>query len=110
MQIEEAFRDTKNAKLGVSLEFACSRTPERFDILLLIGALIIYILWCMGFAAEQLNYHLLLQANTEKNRRVLSHVYLGREVVDDERYKIDDEVIIWVLYALPNLVIRLDNL
>ena len=110
MQIEEAFRDTKNAKLGVSLELACSRTPERFDILLLIGALIIYILWCMGFAAEQLNYHHSLQANTEKNRRVLSHVYLGREVVDDERYKIDDEVIIWVLYELPNLVIRLSNL
>jgi hypothetical protein len=31
-------------------------------------------------------------------------------VVDDERYKIDDEVIIWVLYELPNLVMRLDNL
>jgi hypothetical protein len=31
-------------------------------------------------------------------------------VVDDERYKIDDEVIIWVLYELPNLVTRLGNL
>ena len=110
MQIEEAFRDTKNAKLGISLEFANSRTPERFDILLLIGALIIYILWCIGFAAEQLKYHYSLQANTLKNRRVLSHVYLGREVIDDERYKVDDEVVIWVLNELPNLVIRLGNL
>lgn len=107
MQIEEAFRDTKNAKLGISLEFANSRTPDRFDILLLIGALILYILWCIGFAAEQLKYHHSLQANTEKNRRVLSHIYLGREVVNDPRYKVDDEVIFWVLHELPNLVIRL---
>ena len=110
MQIEEAFRDTKNAKLGVSLEFANSRTPERFNILLLIGALILYILWCIGFAAEQLNFHHSLQANTVKNRRVLSHIYLGREVIDDKRYKVDDDVIIWVLNELPNLVVRLDNL
>ena len=110
MQIEEAFRDTKNAKLGVSLEFANSRSPERFDILLLIGALILYILWRIGFAAEQLNYHHSLQANTEKSRRVLSHIYLGREAVNDLRYEVDDEVIIWVLYKLPNLVIRLVSL
>lgn len=110
VQIEEAFRDTKNAKLGVSLEFANSKTPERFDILLLIGALMIYILWCIGFAAEKLKYHHSLQANTVKDRRVLSHVYLGREVIDDERYKVDDAVIIWVFHELPNLVMRLDNL
>lgn len=110
MQIEEAFRDTKNAKLGVSLEFANSRTAERFDILLLIGALILYILWCIGFAAEQLNYHHLLQANTVKNKRVLSHIYLGREVIDDERYKVDDDIMIWVLNELPNLTMKLSNL
>jgi hypothetical protein len=110
MQIEESFRDTKNAKLGVSLEFANSRSPERFDILLLIGALMIYILWCTGFVAEQLNYHQSLQANTVKDRRVLSHVYLGRMVIDDERYKIEDDVIVWVLHELPNLVMRLGNL
>jgi len=110
MQIEEAFRDTKNAKLGVSLEFANSRTAERFDILLLIGALILYILWCIGFAAEQLNYHRLLQANTVKKKRILSHIYLGREVIDDDRYKVDDDIIIWVLNELPNLIMKLSNL
>ena len=110
MQIEEAFRDTKNAKLGMSLEFANSRSPERFDILLLIGALILYILWCIGFAAEQLNLHHSLQANTEKRRRVLSHIYLGREIVNDGRYIVDDAFIIWVLHELPTLVIRLGSL
>lgn len=110
MQIEEAFRDTKNAKLGMSLEFANSRSPERFDILLLIGALILYILWCIGFAAEQLNLHHSLQANTEKRKRVLSHIYLGREIVNDGRYIVDDAFIIWVIHELPNLVIRLGSL
>lgn len=110
MQIEAAFIDTKNAKLGMSLEFANSRSPERFDILLLIGPLILYILWCIGFAAEQLNLHHSLQANTEKNRRVLSYIYLDREVVNDERYTVDDEFIIWALHELPNLAIRLGRL
>lgn len=36
MQIEEAFRDTKNTKLVISLEFANSQSPKRFDIWLLI--------------------------------------------------------------------------
>lgn len=110
MQIEESFRDTKNAKLGMSLEFANSKTAERFDILLLVGALTQYVLWCMGFAAEQLKMHYSLQANTIKTRRVLSHIYLGREVVKDARYKVDDEYLIWVLHELPNLTIKLDLL
>lgn len=108
--MKKHFEVHKNAKLGITLEFANSRTPDRFDILLLIGALIIYILWCIGFAAEQLNYYHSLQANTVKEWRILLHVYLGREVIDDERYKVDDKVIIWVLHELPNLVTRLSNL
>jgi hypothetical protein len=37
MQIEENFRDTKNGRVGISLEYANSKTPERFDNLLLAG-------------------------------------------------------------------------
>jgi len=65
---------------------------------------------CIEFAAEQLNLHHSLQANTEKRRRVSSHIYLGREVVNDGRYIVDDEFIIWVLHELPNLVILLGSL
>ncbi len=66
--------------------------------------------WTVQFVAEQLNFHHSLQANTVKKRRVLSHIYLGREVIDDERYTVDDEFIIWVLHELPNLIMRLGNL
>ncbi|MEI8707209.1 transposase [Pseudoalteromonas sp. B62] len=48
MQIEENFRDTKNNKLGIGLECANSRSVNRFDNLLLIAALILYLLWCIG--------------------------------------------------------------
>jgi len=51
MQIEEAFRDINNAKLGMSHEFANSRSHERFDIQLLIGTLNLYILWCICHSA-----------------------------------------------------------
>ena len=51
---------------------------------------------------KRINFHHSLQANTLKNRRVLSHIYIGREVIDDERYTVDDEFIIWVLHELPN--------
>ena len=85
----------------MSLEFSNSRSPERFDILLLIGAFILYILWCIGFVAEQLNLHHSLQANTEKRRCVLSLIYLDREVVNDRRYIVDDAFIICVIHELP---------
>ena len=44
MQIEENFRDTKINKLGIGLACANSRSVERFDNLLLITALILYLL------------------------------------------------------------------
>ena len=110
MQIEESFRDTKNAKLGISLSFANSRSVERFDNLLLIAALMLFILWCIGYAVSALKGDSALQANTEKKRRVLSYIYLGREVVDDRRYEPDEMVIVYVYSQLSLLAIQIDNL
>ena len=110
MQIEESFRDTKNAKLGISLSFANSRSAERFDNLLLIAALMLFILWCIGYAVSALKGDSALQANTEKKRRVLSYIYLGREVVDDRRYEPDEMVIVYVYSQLSLLSIQIDNL
>ncbi|MFT5003982.1 MAG: hypothetical protein ACI952_002343 [Flavobacteriales bacterium] len=45
MQIEENFRDSKNNKLGIGLECARLRSTKRFDNLLLIAALILFVLW-----------------------------------------------------------------
>ena len=110
MQIEESFRDTKNAKLGISLTFSNSRSAERFDNLLLIAALMLFILWCVGYAVSALKGDSALQANTEKRRRVLSYIYLGREVVGDARYEPDELIIVYVYSQLSLLAIQIDNL
>lgn len=110
MQIEESFRDTKNARLGLSLEYARSKSPERYDNLLLIAALILLILWCIGYAACQLSYQNKLQANTVSKRNVLSTIFVGREVIDDARYNIDGSSIIAVMKKLSELVVQLSDL
>lgn len=110
MQIEESFRDTKNSKLGISLEYANSRSAQRFDNLLLVAAMILFVLWSLGFASDKLNQQRLLQANTEKKRRVLSYIYLGREVIDDYRYCPDEPLLIFVYSQLSELAIGYEDL
>jgi len=110
MQIEENFRDTKNGRVGISLEYANSKTPERFDNLLLVAALTLYALWCMGYVAALRDDHLLLQANNIKHRTVLSYIYLGREVVDDNRYRPSAEEFVFVYSQLYQLTINVGDL
>ena len=61
---------------------------EEYDVMsnvrngtLLIAALATVCLWWVGLIAEQANWHRQFQANTVRDRRVLSVPYLGREVV-----------------------------
>lgn len=110
MQIEESFRDTKNTKLGIRLEQANSRSASRYDNLLLVASMILYVLWCLGFTSDKLNQQRLLQANTEKKRRVLSYIYLGREVVDDNRYCPDEPLLIYVYSQLSELAAKYGDL
>ena len=56
----------------MGLESARSRSIKRFDNLLLIAALILFVLWCLGYAATMKKYNYSLQANTIKHRAVLS--------------------------------------
>ncbi len=44
MQIEENFRDPKSTWLGLGLEYARSKSPQRYDNLLLIAALVMFVL------------------------------------------------------------------
>jgi hypothetical protein len=52
MQIEQTFRDIKNAQFGLGLSQSQTRDPLRFSILLLIGALAMYALWIIGLTAQ----------------------------------------------------------
>jgi hypothetical protein len=77
MQIEEAFRDLKNSRNGFSLRQCRSFHAERLNIALLIATLAMLVLWLFGIAAKQKNLHYSYQTNTEKNRDVLSNVFIG---------------------------------
>ena len=110
MQIEKNFRDTKNNKLGIGLECAQSRRTKRFDNLLLIAALILFVLWCLGYAAPMKKYNYSLQANTIKHRAVLSFITIGREIVDDDRYKVAIDEFNHVLSRISKLTINIADL
>ena len=85
MQIEEAFRDLKSTRFGLSLELHRSYHVQRVQMLLLIAALALLVAWVMGKATELTHQHRHYQANTVKDRGVLSTIFLGLRAIHDVR-------------------------
>jgi len=61
MQIEEGFRDTKSSHYGLALDCSRSQSAKRYDNLLLIASISLYLLWCIGKGAVENKYHYALQ-------------------------------------------------
>ena len=87
MQIEENFRDTKSPVYGMGLKKHRSRTTKRIEILLLIGMLAHFISYILGISATAAGLEKQFQANTEKKSRVLSFVFLGRQIYRKPHFK-----------------------
>ena len=85
MQIEEAFRDLKSTRFGLSLELHLAYQVQRLQVLLLIATLALLVAWLIGKATELTGQHRQYQANTVKNRTVLSTIFIGLRVIDDPR-------------------------
>ena len=81
MQIEQNFRDLKSSQYGFSFEHAYSKSIARIQILLMIAMLATLIAYLTGFIAENNQWHYHFQANTSKNKRVLSLFYLGCRIL-----------------------------
>jgi hypothetical protein len=81
MQIEETFRDAKNPRFGFALSYARTHVESRADMLLLLASLAHLLAIVVGLEAEAANLHLRFQANTVRNKRVLSVTMLGRLVM-----------------------------
>lgn len=81
MQIEEAFRDLKNHRFGFGFRDCMTRTRYRLENLLLIAALATFAAWIVGKVVELKGLHRRYQANTIRDRSVLSTFYLGLEVI-----------------------------
>ena len=82
IQIEQSFRDTKNARFGLGLANSASRTPERLAVLSLIASLAECVLRLIGQCA--INHHLQydLQLTNRKKRPEISVIRVGMLLVD----------------------------
>lgn len=81
MKIEHNFRDLKDVRWGLGLSYSRTQDIRRLEILLLVGTLAIFVLWLIGLATEAQKGQYDYQSNTIKNRRVLSLIYLGLQVL-----------------------------
>ncbi len=88
MQIEQNFRDDKSMKYGFSWRLSKSTGVNRMSILCLIASLASTALWFIGCEAERRNWHIKFQANTIKNRRVLSFLTLAKQVIKQFKSRI----------------------
>lgn len=110
MQIEEGFRDTKNQQYGIGLSQAKSRSAKRYNNLLLVAALTLFILWCIGKVAIDKKYHHQLQANTIRHKTVLSNIYIAIQIINDKRYTIKKKELQTVFEQISQFTKKIDDI
>lgn len=77
MQIEESFRDVKNARYGMSMEFVGSRHTNRLTVLMLLAHIVYTVLFILGSTIEEKNLQYQFQSNSIRSRRVVSVIYVA---------------------------------
>lgn len=85
MQIEECFRDLKT---GLNFNESNARKQKRIEVLLLISILAQFVLFLIGMTVKLLGKHRRYQANSEKDRNVLSYQFIGLRVFKDRSLKL----------------------
>lgn len=106
MQIEESFRDVKSIRFCIGFELNSTRSKQRLQVLLLIAMIATFVLWLLGMAARHSQQHLQYQANTVKDRHVLSAVYLGLRVAYDRRFEFTLGELTSIVQLLHELVLK----
>lgn len=109
MQIEEGFRDTKNQQYGIGLAQAKSKSAKRYNNLLLVAALTLFLLWCIGKVAVDKKYHHHLQANTIRHKAVLSNIYIAIQIINDKRYTIKKKELRMIFEKISQFTKKIDD-
>ena len=109
MQIELTFRDLKDTRWSMALVNSRASSAARREMLLLIATLATFMLWLIGLAAETVQWHRHFQANTVKHKRVLSFVFLGREVYRNPDYHLDDAMLDQACQLMTYLLVNPDR-
>lgn len=85
MQIEESFRDLKSSTYGIGLLDSRTYKSKRLQVLVLIASIANTFSWLLGKAAKIQKVCIHFQANTIKNKNVLSNVFLGLKIFKQHR-------------------------
>jgi transposase len=85
MQIEESFRDLKT---GLKMNNCGTRNSPRLKVLLLVALVAQYLLFLLGLAVKSSGKHRRYQANSIKNRNVLSNQFIGLRAYKDKQLKL----------------------
>ena len=85
MQIEESFRDLKT---GLNFNDSNTRQQKRLDVLLLIAIIAQFVLYLLGITVKQQGFHRRYQANSIKDRAVLSYQFIGLRAFKDQNLKL----------------------
>lgn len=101
MQIEESFRDVKT---GLKMNDSGTRIAQRLSVLLLIACLSQFILFLLGLAVKAADKHRQYQANSIKNRNVLSNQFIGLRAYKDRHLKLLRSHWLSAVETLQNLV------
>jgi len=67
------------------------------------------LLWCIGKVAVDKKYHYHLQANTTRHKTVLSNIYIAMQIVNDQRYKIENQVLRIILDQVSLFTNRIND-
>ena len=86
MQIEESFRDLKT---GLNMNLGDTRILKRLTVLLVIAALAQFVLYLFGMAVTMANLHRRYQANSVKDKAVLSFQFIGLRAFKDRKLKLE---------------------
>jgi len=89
MQIEQNFRDDKNPRLGFGWRFARVYNTERLPVFCLIASIATFFLWWIGLTAEKIGLHRRFQANSIRTKRVLSFLFLAKQLIYHMTEKIE---------------------
>ena len=88
MQIEESFRDLKT---GLNFSESNTRKKSRIEVLLLISIIAQYVLFLLGMTVKLLDKHRRYQANSIKDRNVLSYQFIGLRAFKDKNLKLNED-------------------
>ncbi|MDO6428031.1 hypothetical protein Q4489_13505, partial [Thalassotalea sp. 1_MG-2023] len=82
------FRDMKSHQFGQGFEYNRTHNTNRLAILILLTTLAHWLLMAIGLAAKKAHKHYQYQANSVKNKNVLSLHFIGLRVMANRYEKL----------------------